>query len=61
MMNFEMKMESGTSNREWGIRPMIGIGYKRMIMIDKHIIKHEIGCNNKLRCPKPIRESWQMP
>ena len=36
---------------------MIGIGYKRMIMIDKHIIKHEIGCNNKLRCPKPIRES----
>ena len=28
---------------------MIGIEYNRMIMINKHILKHQIGYNNKLR------------
>ena len=49
MMNFKLKMESSTSNGGWGIGPMIGIEYNRMIMIDKHILKHQIGYNNKLR------------
>ena len=45
------------SNEEWGTEPVIGVQCKnKMIMIDEHILKHQVSVNKMKGCVEPRKE-----